>query len=115
TDLISICAISGAKLMEVDLLIKVQVLVGPLSFARKPGVIDAGCVCIPGSAATSRWVLDMSNGITQLFAVCGIIEMEGAIFASAFGERDGKLIAVERRFKPINRGRALSVELIGID
>ena len=72
--------------MEIDLLIEVQVFLGPLTLARETGVINSAAIAIPGRAPTGGRILDMRNCVTQFFSIGRIIEVEGAVFAPALRE-----------------------------
>ena len=69
SDGVRILRVRRAELVKIDLLIKVQVSFGPLTFSGKTCVINPGTVGLPCCAATRSRILDMSDSIRERFAV----------------------------------------------
>ena len=67
--------------MKINLLIKIQVGVGPLAFAWKPRVINSSAVRIPGRAAAGGWILHMRDRVGHGFSCRGFINVERPILA----------------------------------
>ena len=82
-DRIRIVGVRRAELVEINLLIKIQISIGPLAFPGKTRVINAGTIGIPRRAATCGWVLDMPDGIRQRLVCRGFVEVKRAVFAAA--------------------------------
>ena len=81
--------------MKINLLIKVQVGFGALALPREARVINAGPVRVPGRAAASGGILDVRNRVGQRFGHRGFVNAQTAVFASAFRQRDGNVLAVK--------------------
>ncbi len=58
---ICVLCVGRAELMKVNLLIKIQISVRPLTFPGKTRVINAGAICVPSRTAARRGILDMRN------------------------------------------------------
>src|SRR5207244_5765874 len=82
-DRIRVVGVTSSEFMEINLLIKIQIGIGALTFPGKSRIINAGATGIPCGAAACGWVLYMRNSIRQRFACRGFIEMTGAVSASA--------------------------------
>ena len=82
-DRIRIVGVRRAELVEINLLIKIQISIGPLAFPGKTRVINAGTIGIPRRAATCGWVLNMRDSIRQRLACRGFVEVKRTVFAAA--------------------------------
>ncbi len=82
-DRVCVFAVGRSEFMKINLLIKIQVSVWPLAFARKARVINAGAIRIPGRASAGGRILHMRDRIGQRFAGRGFVKMQCAVFASA--------------------------------
>src|SRR6266487_6112552 len=88
-DRIRIVGVRRAELVKINLLIKIQISIGPLAFPGKTRVIDSRSIGVPSRAATRSGILDMCNGVRQRFARRGFVKAKCAVFAAAFGKRYG--------------------------
>ena len=101
--------------MKVNLLIKIQIGIRPLTFPGKTCVKNPTAVCVPGCAAACSGILDMRNRVRQRFARRGFVKVKCAVLATAFGKGDGEVFAVQRRHKPVDGSRAFRVENVRIE
>src|SRR5690349_14169208 len=74
-DRVSIFGVGGAELVKIDLLIEIQIDIGPLAFAGKPRVINARALRVPSRAATGRGILNVSNGVRQCLSGGSFVKM----------------------------------------
>src|SRR4029077_12972196 len=87
SDGVRILGVGRAELVKIDLLIKVQVGFGPLTFSGKPCVIDPGAVGLPCCTAARCRILDVGDRVRQRFAIAGLVKVKGAVFTASFGKR----------------------------
>src|SRR5882724_8688016 len=91
SDRVRILGVGRAELVKINLLIKVQVRLGPLTFSGKPCVINPGAVGVPCCAATRSRILDVGNRVRQRFAGAGFVKVKSAVFTSTLGKRHGDI------------------------
>src|SRR6185503_9911140 len=83
---ICVLCVGRAELVKVNLLIKIEISIRPLTFPGKPCVKNPGAISVPSRAAACRGILNMRNRVRQRFAVRSFVKVEGAVFAAAFGK-----------------------------
>ena len=69
--------------MKINLLIKIQVGVRFLAFARKARVINPGAVRVPGRAAAGGRILHVRDRIRQRLACGRFINVQRPVFAAS--------------------------------
>ena len=100
--------------MKINLLIKIQVGLRSLAFARETRVINTGAVGVPGRAAAGSRILHMRNRIRRRPARRRFVNVQGSIFAPALRNRNRDIFSVTRRYKPIDRRCAFSIERVRV-
>ena len=95
SDGVRILGVGRAELVKINLLIKVQVRFGPLTFSGKPCVINPGAVGVPCCAAARSRILHVRNRVWQRFASGGLVKVKSAVFTSTFGKRHGDIFAIQ--------------------
>ena len=81
--------------MKINLLIEVQVRFGTLALPREARVINAGPVRVPSRTAASGGILHVPDRVRERFGRRGFVNVQSAIFASAFRQRDGDVLAIK--------------------
>src|SRR4029453_15237684 len=90
-----ILRVSRPELVKIDLLIKVQVSFGPLTFSGKACVIDSGAVGVPCCASARRRILYMGDTVRQRSAGGGLVKVKRAVFTSTFRKRHRDIFAIQ--------------------
>src|SRR5262245_6411832 len=92
---IRVVGVRRAELVEVNLLIKIQISIGPLAFSWKARVINSRSIGVPCRAAPRSGILNMRNGVHQWFARRDFVKVKCAVFAATFGKRHGYTFAIQ--------------------
>ena len=94
-DRIGVLRVGRSDFVKVNLLIKIQISIGPLAFPRKTGVINARSISILGRAPSCGGILNVRNRVRQGLASRGLVKMKRPVLAAAFGKRQCDIFAIQ--------------------
>ena len=94
-DRIGVLRVGRSNFVKVNLLIKIQISVGPLAFARKARVINARSISIPSRAPSCCGILNMRNPVREGLASRSLVKMKRPVLAAAFGKRHRDMFAIQ--------------------
>ena len=112
---ISVARIRRPEFMKINLLIEIQIAIGPLALSRITRVVNSRAIRVPRRAAGGRRILHVRDRVRQRFPRRDLVKVQRPIFTAALRKRDRHHLAIERRHKPIDRRRALGIHRIRIE
>src|SRR5208337_1904504 len=105
----------SAKLVKVNLLVKVGVFGGPFISLWKARVVEAGIVGFPGEAAAGSGKVHSGDDVREFLAGGDFKNVRGTVLGTVFRQGGGHVFAAERRHIEIHGERSLGVGGVGIE